>query len=284
MRTALLGSKFKVTIHPLFLLVGAVSAVFGTGGFFIFLSATLAALEHELAHALAARRYGYELSKIVLMPYGAVIGGDISDMGVGEKLWVLAAGPLANAATALFFVALWWLYPETYPYTDTAFYVSLSLFLVNLLPAYPLDGGRALQLLIERRSKKAARIAGVVCNLVTVALITAYFVVSCVKGSPALSAIAFAALLLTGAFRGGGSYQPVTLPRENSFVRGLEEKRVVISCDCPLKKALRFLSKSRYLVLVLYDGGEYYGEMSEGEYLSALSDRGYAATFREAYG
>ena len=280
----MLGSKFKIVIHPLFLLVGALSAVIGTGGFFIFLSATLAALEHEFAHALVARRYGYEMNKIVLMPYGAVIGGDISDMGTSEKLCVLAAGPLCNAFTALFFVALWWLFPETYPYTDVAFYVSLSLFFVNLLPAYPLDGGRALKLLIEKRSKKAARITGLVCNFTVVALVLAYFIVTCVRGEPAYTAPVFAALLFAGAFRGGGSYRTVSLPREKSLMRGLEEKRIVISCDCPLKRALRYLSENRYLVFVLYDGGEYYGEMSEGEYLSALDKNGYSVTFREAYG
>ena len=96
--------------------------------------ATLAALEHECAHAIAARRFGFELNRILLMPYGAVVSGDLSGIPPRQELWVCLAGPLANAATALSFVALWWLYPETYPYTDVAAYVSASLFFVNLFP------------------------------------------------------------------------------------------------------------------------------------------------------
>lgn len=278
------GSKKKFRIHPLFLLVGALTAIAGTGGFFIFLAATLAALEHECAHALAARRYGYELNRVVLMPYGAVIEGDISDMGRAEKMWVLAAGPLCNGVTALFFVALWWLWPETYPYTDTAYYISISLCIVNLLPAYPLDGGRALRLLIEKRSKKAAKITGMILNGIIASAILAYFIVTCVKGKPAISAFVFSVLLFAGALGKGGSYQSVAFSRRKSFLRGVEEKRIVVSCDCALKKALRFLSEERYLVLVLYDGDEYFGEMTETEYLSALKKGDYNATFRTAYG
>ncbi len=275
------GVKFRLRIHPLFLFVGAVTALTGAGGFFIFVMATLAALEHELAHAFAARRCGYVLDKIVLMPYGAMINGDLSDMAMRERLWVLAAGPLCNGLTALAFAALWWLFPETYPYTDTAFGVSLSLCLVNLLPAYPLDGGRALRLLIGMRSQKAARIAGTACNFATVAAVAGYFIFSCIKRTPAFSALAFSILLFTGAFGGGGSYKSVAFSREKSFSRGIEEKRVVISCDCALKKGLRYLRRERYLVFVLYEGEEFFGEMTEGEYLSALSAGDYSKTFRE---
>lgn len=278
----LAGVKHKLRVHPLFLLVGAVTALTGSGGFLIFLSATLAALEHELAHALAARRYGYALDKVVLMPYGAVISGDISEMDRVEKLWVLAAGPLCNAATALAFAALWWLFPETYPYTDTAFYVSVSLFAVNLLPAYPLDGGRALRLLLETRSKKAARVTGIVCNLFTVAGISAYFIFTCVKGKPAFSAAVFAVLLFAGVFERGGSYRTIAFQREKTLRRGIEERRVVLSCDCILKKAIRFLRNDRFLVLVLYDGDEFFGEMTETEFLAALAQGDYSKTLREA--
>ena len=70
--------KLKLRMHPLFLFVGVLSAF--TGQLFLFLGGCLAALQHECAHAFAARRYGFTLDKIVLMPYGAVISGDISGL------------------------------------------------------------------------------------------------------------------------------------------------------------------------------------------------------------
>ena len=60
------AEKFRIRIHPLFLAAG-IASVF-TGDLMLFLAATVAALEHECAHAFAARRYGFALDKLVLMP------------------------------------------------------------------------------------------------------------------------------------------------------------------------------------------------------------------------
>lgn len=260
------AEKTKLRFHPLFLITGVLSAF--TGQLFLFLGGCLAAIEHELAHAFAARRYGFTLDKIVLMPYGAVVSGDLSGLTRKQEAWVCLAGPLVNAVTALFFVALWWLYPVTYPFTDAAMYVSLSLFLVNLLPAYPLDGGRLLLLALRPLGEKKAKIT---CACVTAAVaagVLAYFVYTCFH-TPAFTALFFAILLAAGAF-GGGRYRRLQFSHKKRFARGVEEKRVAVSADCSLQNAVRFLSPDRYLVFVLYDGEEFYGEMTEGEYLSAL--------------
>ena len=61
-------------IHPLFYLFGLYYAL--TGRIFIFIVYTIVALVHELGHSFVAERLGYRLKSIVLMPYGAVIGGE----------------------------------------------------------------------------------------------------------------------------------------------------------------------------------------------------------------
>ncbi len=260
------AERFRFRIHPLFLAAGLVSAF--TGDLLVFLAATLAALEHECAHAMAARRYGFALDRLVLMPYGAVLSGDISGIGRRQELSVLLAGPLANALTALGFAALWWLYPETYPYTEAAAQVSLSLFVVNLLPAYPLDGGRVLHLALAPLGERRARLLCRVVTLVIAAGIAAYFVWTCFS-RPVFSALLFAGLLAAGAF-GGGRYGRIAFSREKSLARGLEERRVVIAGDRTVQDAFRYLREEKYLVLVLYQDGEFMGELSEEEYLRAV--------------
>lgn len=257
----------KLRIHPLFLAAGLFSVF--TGDLMLFLAATVAAVEHECAHAFVARRYGFILDKLVLMPYGAVISGDLAGIGKKQELAVLAAGPLANACTALFFAALWWLWPETYAYTDTAAYVSAALFLVNLLPAYPLDGGRILHLTLSRFGEARARLVCRVVTLLTAAGVAGYFVWTCFS-DPAWSALVFAVLLAAGAF-GGAQYRRLTFARGRRFTRGVEEKRVVIDASRTVQDALRYLTEEKYLVLVLYEAGEYLGELTEEEYLAALS-------------
>ena len=275
---ALRGSKqIRLYIHPLFLAVGVLSAC--TGQLLLFLAATLAAVEHECAHAFMARRYGFSLDKVVLMPYGAVLSGDISGMGRRQELAVTLAGPIANGVTGLFFVALWWLYPASYPYTDVAARVSFSLFFVNLLPAWPLDGGRILHLLLRPLGEKKSRIICRVLTLCIAAALLGWFVYTCFS-SPAFSALLFALLLAAGAF-GGGQYKPLSFSRKKSFLRGIEEMRVALSADCTVGDAIRFLREDKYLTLLLFEGERFLCELTEEEYLASLRAGEYGKRLRE---
>lgn len=278
MRTDLPGAdRSRLRVHPLCLIAGVLSAF--TGQLFLFLAACLAALEHECAHAIVARRYGFTLDRVVLMPYGAVISGDISGITRKQELAVLAAGPLVNLATATMFVALWWLFPETYPFTDAAANVSLSLFIVNLLPAYPLDGGRMLKALLRPLGERRAHAICLALSLLTAAGVMAYFIVSCFS-SPAFTALAFSVMVAFGAV-GGGSYRRITFSRKRRFMRGVEEMRIAISADCTLQSALRYLREDRYLVFVLFEDETFYGELPEEELLAALGKGDYSRTLRE---
>ena len=266
------AKRLRVGIHPLFLAAGVLSAF--TGSFLLFLAATLAALEHECAHAFAARRLGFSLDKIVLMPYGAVISGDISGISPKDEIFVCVAGPLANALTALGFTALWWLYPETYPFTDAAAYVSASLFFVNLLPAWPLDGGRVLRILLRPLGDRRA---GIICRVVSLTIaagILGYFVFTCFS-QPNFGALIFSVLLF--ASFGGGSYERRIFTRKKNFRRGVEEKRVALSASCTAGEAMRFLREDKYLVLVLFEGEQFFGELAEEELVSALERGEYGA-------
>ncbi len=267
-----------VTVHPLFLLFGAATAF--TGQLFAFLAATVAAAEHECAHAFAARRFGYSLDRVVLMPYGAVISGDLSGMTPKQELAVCAAGPLVNAVTALFFVALWWLYPETYPYTDVAAQVSLSLAVVNLIPAFPLDGGRVLRVLLR---PLGSRRAGAVCTAVSLLFTAAglaWFFVGCAAGAPQWTLLAFCVFLAAGCF-GGGRYSRIRFSREKALLRGVEERRVAISADRTAGYAVRFLRDDRYTVFALYEAEEFCGELTEEEFVKGAERAGWEKTLGE---
>ncbi len=276
-KTRLRGAEPRLKVHPLFAVALIVSAF--TGQLLLLLSAVFAALEHELAHSVAARRMGYSLDKIVLMPYGAVISGDIRGISPLQEIWVCLAGPLANALTALGFAALWWLYPETYPYTDVAAYISISLFLVNLLPAFPLDGGRILRVLLRPVGERRSAIICRVVSFVTAAAILGCFIYTCCVAKPNFGALFFAVLLFAGGF-GGGSYGRLMFAPKN-FSRGIEEKRIVLSAEKTAGEAMRYLREDKYLVFVLFDGGEFLGELPEEELFSVLQEGGYGRKLKD---
>ena len=118
-------------------------------------------LLHELGHALVARRYGIRTLEIVMFPIGGVSRPERVPKA-REELWIALAGPLVNALIAV--GLLGWLAasgqlsdwgmlrePTDANLAQRIAGGNLLLFLFNLLPAYPMDGGRILRSLLALR-------------------------------------------------------------------------------------------------------------------------------------
>lgn len=259
-------NALRVELHPLFLAVGVWYAF--KGELFLFLMSCVVAVQHECAHAFGASKLGYGLNKIVLMPFGAIIDGDLSGISLKDEIYVAVCGPLCNLITAGFFVAWWWFVPTVYAFTDTACYSSLAIALVNLLPAYPLDGGRICRCLLTRgylqkgvAESEATKKAETVCRALSLTIATAFFgafIATCLKKTTNLSLLAFGAFLFIGAFgnRERASYDKIDFSCRNALVKGVEIKRVAVSEDFPIKDVFRYLSRGAYLVLEVYDERE----------------------------
>jgi Zn-dependent protease/CBS domain-containing protein len=129
----------------------AVAGVLGALAFFGSL------LAHELAHAVVARRDGVEVEDITLWLLGGVSRLGSEPTSAESELRIAVAGPLTSLALALVFGAIE-VFGEAVGLPDVALgtlawlaVVNVMLGLFNLLPAYPLDGGRALRALAWRR-------------------------------------------------------------------------------------------------------------------------------------
>jgi Zn-dependent protease/CBS domain-containing protein len=128
-------------------------------------------LLHELGHALVARYFGIRTVEIVMFPIGGVSRPDRPPKA-HEELWIALAGPAVNFLIAGG-IAVWaWqtsriaaiselLEPTDANLAQRIGAGNLMLALFNLLPAYPMDGGRALRSLLARwRSEdEATRVA-----------------------------------------------------------------------------------------------------------------------------
>ncbi len=256
------ASLFKrLRLHPLFLLTGVWFAC--TGELFLFLLSTLVALQHECAHAFAAAKLWYKLNAVVLMPFGAVIDGDLRGISVKDEIYVALCGPFCNLVTAVFFMALWWFAPTMYAFTDTAFYSSLAIALVNLLPLYPLDGGRIFRGLLARLFAKgeaqsaAEKRAGAICKWVTLAgasSLLLVFLLQCIAKAPNFTLLAFGLFLFVGGIgnKGESVYEKVDMHFTPSLKKGVEIRRVAVGEECAIKDVFPFLSRGSYLVLEVY--------------------------------
>lgn len=124
---------------------------------------------HETGHALMARRFNVPTKKITLLPIGGVASLQRIPEKPREELLVAIAGPIVNVGIAAI------IYPFLAPLTSyftgsggaqalatitphnflfALFSINLLLVLFNLLPAFPMDGGRMLRALLAMRMNR----------------------------------------------------------------------------------------------------------------------------------
>lgn len=130
----------RVAVSPLFLVLAAASVLGGYADMFFIAYAS--ALVHELAHIAAANRLKVEISRIEIHPFGICgkLGAGFIKSPVKEIL-IAGAGPLCSGVAALI---LFWASRKLGggQLVSYGIRINLSLMIINLLPALPLDGGR----------------------------------------------------------------------------------------------------------------------------------------------
>jgi Zn-dependent protease len=147
----------------------------------------ISVLIHEMAHALVAHRRGWHVSqiRIDLFTGSAHIDSNIHER---DSIPVVAAGPLSNLTLAFLttsLLAFTQVYildvsPTIYKFLLDLISVNFILFIFNILPIYPLDGGRLVKdfLTLKLRSRlKAKKIAGTI-SLITSILVLYYSIVT----------------------------------------------------------------------------------------------------------
>jgi Zn-dependent protease/predicted transcriptional regulator len=149
---------------------GSVSVAVQGAGFFA--AIFVCVLLHEFGHALMARRYGVGTRDIVLLPIGGVARLDRLPSRPEQELWIALAGPAVNVVIAVA-LGLWLslsggadrllgLAASEGGFAARLLTVNIFLVLFNLLPAFPMDGGRVLRALLAMKLDYAlaTRIAG----------------------------------------------------------------------------------------------------------------------------
>jgi Zn-dependent protease len=148
-----------IFLHPTFLLLLVYVAMTqgGIGSVILWSSVFGCVLLHELGHALTARRFGIATEDITLYPIGGVARLRRMPRAPGAELLIALAGPAVNV---LIVMALWavqalgltgspWSPNLLGLFVDDLILINLGLALFNLIPAFPMDGGRVLRALLS---------------------------------------------------------------------------------------------------------------------------------------
>ncbi|MEI6589440.1 MAG: site-2 protease family protein [Verrucomicrobiota bacterium] len=112
---------------------------------------------HELGHSLMAKYFGIQVRRILLMPIGGMAEFETIPKEPYKELWITVAGPAVNAVIACFLIPFFWGSGSLVSLDNTNSFAGLMrsllaaniiMGLFNLIPVFPMDGGRILRALL----------------------------------------------------------------------------------------------------------------------------------------
>ena len=242
---------------------------------------------HEFGHALTARQYGIRTRDITLLPIGGLARLERMPDDPRQELVVAVAGPFVNvliAAGLYAFLLLRGVQPQVDAFQlvggdflTNLLSVNVGLVLFNLLPAFPMDGGRVLRALLATRleytraTQIAARIGqGMAFLFGLVGLFSNPFLV-------------FIAL-----FVWMGAEQEASMVQMRTSLGGIPVQRVMLTDFCTLGADDTLASAVKHILagsqqdFLVVEGDRVLGVLTRADLLPALAERGSAGYVRDA--
>lgn len=239
-------------------------------------------LLHEFGHALMARRYGVGTRDITLLPIGGVARLERMPDKPVQELWVALAGPAVNVVIAAVLLAVLafknGVLSERLNFTGGALLERLllvNLFMIgfNLLPAFPMDGGRVLRSLLAMRMDyaRATQIAATLGQVMAVLFVIAGFLLSHVM----LMVIAF--------FVWAGAAQETNMAQVRSAMGGIPVEEAMItdfqslSPDDSLERVVDLIIAGSQQDFPVMSEGRVVGVLTRNRLVAALAKHGVGA-------
>jgi Zn-dependent protease/predicted transcriptional regulator len=276
-----------VRIHFTFFLFLALLAVLTSprGGLFwtgLIVAVFACVLLHEFGHALVARKYGVSTRDITLYPIGGVAMLEGRPTAKSE-LWIALAGPAVNlviaAALGAYLLATngglppFSIYLTGMGFIESLFMANVILALFNMIPAFPMDGGRVLRSLLARGTDdvKATRIAGTIGQGLAIGL----GFVGLFGPNPLLMLVAFFGFV--------GAGQEVAYMETRSFVTGhkivdaMQRRFRTIPHGATLEQAAQMLLAGSQSDFPVVHGDDVVGVLTRNDIATGLASQGQSA-------
>lgn len=237
---------------------------------------------HELGHALMARRYGIGTRKITLLPIGGVASLEKMPEKPKRELLVAVAGPAVNIVIALL------LYPIVAPLNQyipgseeeiatsitpenflfSLFAVNVLLVLFNAIPAFPMDGGRALRAILSMNMDrlKATNVAARLGQLLAIGFVFLGF-------------FANPFLIFIGIFVFLGANSENMIIQQLEYARGHKVQEAMITSyevlapEDTIEEATKKLIAGSDTAFIVAEDGKVAGIITRKDIIEALSEK-----------
>ncbi len=253
--------KFAPGVSPLF---------YGLVGLFTSLVFIGSILWHELAHSLVALRYGIPVVQIVLYLFGGVAQIARDPERPSQEFWIAIAGPASSMVLAIAFGTLSRLNGLAGAACSWLAWTNLLLALFNLLPGFPLDGGRVLRAALWRlggsyrqAARQASRVGQAMAGLFGLGGLWMMLRGDTFNG---IWFILIAGFLFSAATVSYRSAQGASLPMQTPVRRVMRFNVPVVEPGWPLAiLAWRYLDHARDQAFPVMDDGNLVGMVTAAE-------------------
>ncbi|HAB17028.1 MAG TPA: site-2 protease family protein [Verrucomicrobiota bacterium] len=252
-----------------------------------FLSLFACVLLHEYGHALAARRYGVPTRDITLLPIGGVARLERMPDNPRQELVIAIAGPLVNVVIAaglgagLMFTGATGLTLDQLAgasFMQSLLAINVGLILFNMLPAFPMDGGRVLRAVLAMFMDpvRATNIAATIGKIMSVGFLVAAFTTS----NPILGLIAVFVWL--GAGGEAAAVQARSALGDAPVARAMLTEFQVVAPTDPLSRAAELMISGSQTDFPVVAEGRVVGVLSRADLFAALARAGEFAPVEQA--
>jgi Zn-dependent protease/CBS domain-containing protein len=244
---------------------------------------------HELGHALTARRYGISTRDITLLPIGGVARLDRMPDDPKQELWVALAGPAVNVVIA----GVLWLISGvsnlsdfngmesifTGSFISRVAFVNAYLVVFNMLPAFPMDGGRVLRALLATRMEytRATRVAATLGQLMALGFgLVGLFGISALDIPPNAMLVLIALFVWIAAAQESGMVQMRHSLSGIPVSRAMVTEFHTLRPDDTLADAVELTLKGTQRDFPVLEGERVAGVLRQSDMLATLARQGAA--------
>jgi Zn-dependent protease/CBS domain-containing protein len=234
---------------------------------------------HEYGHALTARRYGIKTRDITLLPIGGLARLEKMPDQPIQELWVALAGPAVNVVIAAVLFAALTVTSSAVPlislslgrgsFFEQLMVVNVFLVLFNMIPAFPMDGGRVVRALLAMRMEyaRATRVAANLGQSIAVLF-----------GFIGLFADPF--LLFIAVFVWIAARQEASMTQMKTSLAGIPVSRAMVTefhkltPEMTLSEVIELVLSGSQQDFPVVSAGQVVGVLTRGDLVKALPQRG----------